>query len=384
MKNRHVIALAVAGVALATLAWFSSREKKGIAPQSGAALLPGLDINTVDAIEIATATETVRVARAESGWQLPDRYYYPANFETIRQFLLKLENLKIGLTITASEPQREQMGLSASAGTVLRLKSGGRQIREITLGTSRQSQNADAGPYGFGSMPDGRYVALNNDPAVYLIRDSLHEVTTQQQRWMETTLLDVASENITSVTIENPDDGNFTLKKGSAGKWDFAQANSNTPFDDAKSFSLSGALSYLTLQDVADPVLTDEELGFTSKAPRFQVAAKNGTTYDITMSDPVSEGGDRYIRIAVGFDAPPLMSFAGGDEAQAKAADAIIAAEEARNNAAALHAKLSPWTFRIASYKANALAITRESLIKKPEPPAENSEPEQEGTVHEH
>lgn len=385
MKNKHVMALVVAGAALAAAAWFSSREKApATSARIGAILLPGLDINAVDSIEIVSATETTRVTRAESGWQLPDRYYYPANFETIRQLLLKLESLKIGQALTASGAQREQVELSTPASTVLRLTAGGHPVAELTLGAVRNPQGADAGPYGFGSMPDGRFVAVNSDPAVYLVSDSLHEVSTSPQRWMDSTLLDVSPDAVTAVSLENPDDGVFTLRKGQDGAWDFDPAKEATPFDNTKSFTLTGALSYLTMQDVADPVRTDAELGFAGKPRRFRVDTKDGTFYDLLVGEPASEDGDRHIRITVGFHAPPIIAFEGGDEAQAKAADSILAAEDAQNKAAALHARLSPWTFRIPSYKANPLASSRDSLVKKPETPAENSGSEEKGTDHGH
>jgi hypothetical protein len=370
MKNNHLFALVAAGAVLGTLAWLSSRERTPAASaRIGAELLPDLDVNTVDEIMVSTATETARVVRAESGWQLPERYYYPASFETIRQLMLNLDRLEIGQVITANGQQREKMELSDAAATVIRLKAAGQQVAEIALGAMRQPQNAEAGPYGFGGMPEGRYVAINNDPSVYLISDMLYEAAAQQQRWLDSALLDVSPEAVSSVTIENPADGTFRLRKGTDGKLDFDPADKAAPFDDSKAFTLTGALSDLAMQDVADPVLADEALGFTGQPRRFRVEATDGTRYDVRIGEPVNESGDRHIRIAVGFEAPPVPAVAEGDDAAAKAADSIISAEEAKAKADALHAKLSPWTFRIASYKAGNMTPTRESLIKKPEPP---------------
>lgn len=379
MKNKNVSLLVAVAAVLAALAWMTSHNRT---PESttriGHKLLPKLAVNAVDEIIIASATETVRVAKAESGWKVPDHYDYPANFETIRQLMLKLEQLKIGQVITVSDRQREQMELTAASATAITLKTGGNEMLTLLLGANRIPENAAPGPYGMGSMPDGRYVAIKDDPSAYLIGDVLREVSTQSTRWMDTSLLDVSAESVTDITIENPDDGAFTVSKGNDEKLNFAPADESTPFDDTKSYALTGALSYLTIQDIADPALDDEALGFKA-ARRFTVKTKDGTRYDLQVSDPVDASGDRNIRIAVAFDEPPSTPPAAPDadkkDLQAEA-DRLTSINAAKTKAAELNAKLSPWTFRISSYKANTFASTHDSLVKKPEPPAEAETPD--------
>jgi len=379
MKNKNVMLLVMVGAVLAALAWMTSREQAPAGTNRiGKKLLPELAVNAVDEIIIATAAQTARVARVDNAWVLPDRYGYPANFETIRGLMLKLADLKIGQAFKAGDRQRAKMELTPEAATTLTLKAGGKTLVELQLGVDRKAANADAMPSGMmmGGMSDGRYLAIKDDPMAYLVGESFFEAVAEAKRWMDTSLLDVSAEEVTAIALTNPEDGSFSLVKGADGKLDFASPEEGKPFDDAKASSLTGVLSYLTLQDVADPAVNDESHGF--KAPRtFSVATRNGTQYTLRVSDPIEDSDERFIRIAVAFNAPPLPTSETPPEAKTEsqaATDEVAVAAEANRKAEAaakeLNAKLSHWTFRIASYKAGTMVSTRESLVKKPEPPA--------------
>lgn len=361
MKNKNVMLLVMAGAVLAALAWMTSREQVSDgANRIGQKLLPDLAVNAVDEIIIATAAQTARVARVDNAWVLPDRYGYPADFETIRGLMLTLADLRIGQAVKAGDGQRARMALTPETATTITLKAGGNRLVDLRLGINRQASNDDAMPYGMGGMTDGRYLAITGDPMAYLVGESLHEAVAEAKRWMDTALLDVSAEEVTTITMTNPEDGRFSLVKGEDGKLAFETPENSKPFDDTKSWTLTGALSYLTLQDVADPAASGESLGFTT--PRtFSVATKNGTQYTLRVSDPIDGSDERYVRIAVAFDAPAATN-------ETAVAEANLEAEAA---AKALHEKLSPWTFRIASYKAGTLASPREALVKPPEAAAE-------------
>jgi hypothetical protein len=389
MKNKNVILLVVVGVVLAAVAWLTSRDKT--APGSnriGTLLLPELAVNAVDEIEIASTTQTARVSKVDNAWVLPDRYGYPANFETIRRLMLKLTDLKIGQAFNASDSQRQQMQLAPQAATTITLKSEGNPLVELQLGVNREAKTATPLPYGMGGMTDGRYLAIKGDPMVYLVGESLHDAETDVKRWMDTTVLDVSPDSIETITLSNPDDGSFTLAKGEDGKLTFTGEQSDQLFDETKDYSVKGALSYLTMQDIADPKADDQSLGFTTTRT-FEAHTTDGTIYHLDVSDPIDDSKERYIRVAVTYDNASLASDAEEEPTEtASDTDTTNSTERASSDngvmkaAAALNTKLAPWTFRIASYKADALTSTLDSLIKKPEPKddeqASDSQPDNE------
>jgi len=202
----------------------------------------------------------------------------------------------------------------------------------------------------------------------YLVGESLFEAVAEAKRWMDTSLLDVQADAVSTITISNPEDGSFTLVKGADGKLAFAEPEEDKPFDDTKTWSLTGALGYLTLEDVADPAA---DVGFT-EARLFSAATTNGMQYILSVSDPIAGSDERYVRIVVDFSAPTATGEATTNETAAAATAEANRAAEA--TAQALNAKLAPWTYRIAGYKASTLVSTRESLIKQPEPPAAAAE----------
>ncbi|HAS81992.1 MAG TPA: hypothetical protein DCS43_04790 [Verrucomicrobia bacterium] len=334
----------------------------------GSKLLPKLAINAVDEIRIATGSDTVRVVRTENGWVLPERYNYPANFETVKQFMIKLADLKIGQVVKANDAQRQKMGFSSDSVVNLTLKAGANEIVTLAMGATRQTQGAQASPYG--SIPDGRYVAIKGDPAVYLIGDAMNEASAQPSRWLDTALLDITPEDVSTITLENPEDGIIVLRRDDQGKVDFDPADAATPFDESKAYGLSGALNYLSFQEVADPSLDDAALGFAT-ARTFTLKTKAGIRYQLRVSDRIGESSERYIRIKATADQPAAAATAdGGDDTAKKEADKTLAAK-----ADELNKRFAPWTYKIASYKADTLVSTRESLIKKPDPaPAEAAE----------
>jgi len=226
MKNKQIGTLVAAGAVLASLAWMLSGPQPKKAAWMGSKLLPKLAINAVDEIRIATGSDTVRVVRTENGWVLPERYNYPANFETVKQFMIKLADLKIGQVVKANDAQRQKMGFSSDSVVNLTLKAGANEIVTLAMGATRQTQGAQASPYG--SIPDGRYVAIKGDPAVYLIGDAMNEASAQPSRWLDTALLDITPEDVSTITLENPEDGIIVLRRDDQGKVDFDPADAAT------------------------------------------------------------------------------------------------------------------------------------------------------------
>lgn len=376
MKNKNLIILIVAGVVLAALAWMTSREEQPAGTNRiGKTLLPDLAVNDIDELIITSGLQTARVSRVDGTWVLPSRYQYPANFENVRRLMLNLAELKIGQAFHASDRQRDQMALTPAKATTIQLKSKGNTVAELKLGVNREATQADAMPLGMaGAMTDGRYLAIANDPMAYLVADSLHDAQADIKRWLNTTILDVSANAVKSITLSNPDDGTFSLVKNADNKLEFAEGDET--FDESKAYALTGALSYLTLQDVADPNASDEDLGIDGRYS-FSVSTTNHIVYTVTVSDKIDTTDERYISVDVAYvppaeaDTPPTAQTAEDEAERATNAVTEVASassdDAARQQAKELKQKLAPWTYRIAGYKANTLVSTRASLIKEPE-----------------
>ncbi len=360
MRTKPLITLLTAGVALGAIAWWTSLDPAA-SRETGRRLLPVFPVNDIDEIVITDGVVTARVTRVDNTWRLPGQHGYPARFETVRALLVKLDDLRIGQTLAANSRQRERMGVAPDQGITATLFAGGNPVAVLQLGAFRHRETDSSNmPFARDSFPDGRFVAVQNDPDVYLIADTFSDISADPLHWLDRTLLDVRSDTVQAITIENPEDGVFTLVRDDGGKLRFK--DNDISFDDDKSFSLLNMLSWFTLQSVADPALDDEALGLAD--PRlFSVLTRDGTRYSLEVGAPLDDGADRHVRITVGFES--------SGESGSDAEMASAAAEGARQ----LNARLAPWTLRIPAHKASALAPSRQSLIKATEPPPEAATP---------
>lgn len=365
MTGKRLLMLLGIGIVLVGIAWWTSRDTSNVSPLMGCKLIKNLDLNAIDEIVITAGSETSRVARTDSGWVMPSRYDYPANFENIRQFMLKLERLTIGQVADVNEAQKTELGMTAASATHVKLLAEDDVTTELLLGNIREGQRA-AGPRGFGAPQGGRFVSNDGGDTVCLIAEALHEVTPRADAWLKTDLLNVAGDDLKRIEIAPQAEPAFTLVRDKEDALTLANLNKNETFDSSKRYSLQNALSRLQLKEVANPETSDAELGFSDPG-RFRAWAKDGRFFDLTLSSPIGDTNDRYVRIAAGFEEPKAAdtkSAEDNEETEAKPEDTTA---QLKADVAALNDRLSQWTFRIQGYKADTLCTSRKSLIKEPE-----------------
>ena len=129
------------------------------------------------------------------------------------------------------------------------------------------------------------------------------------------------------------------LTKGTNSTWVLKGLTEKEELDTSKTYSLDSALSYLDFNSVADPKLTEAELGFATGAV-YTVTYKEGSNTVkrvATVGNKVKGGSDRYFKM---------------DNAD--------------------------WVFTISSYSAENMMKTRKDLVKaKPEPKKEEPKKEE-------
>jgi hypothetical protein len=388
MKTKQLILLVIAGIVLGGVAWLTSRDASEESPLIGTKLLAGLDLNAIDEIIITSGSDTSRVVRNESGWIMPDRFGYAADFSKIRSLLLKLDSLEIGQIAEVSEEQKSELGVTATAGTNIKLYAGGAELAALLLGDQRERQSAEPGPRGFGGYPDGRYISADGGDTVCLVGDPIREAATQIAGWLDTKILNITGSDITRVKV-TPHDGNaYEIVRDAENKLTMANLAEGEEYDTSKSYSIEGALSHLNLKDIADPELGDADLGFDT-ASSFQAWTKEGKQFDVTVSAPVGGSEDRYARITVQYVAPETPTDEDTEEETEKDAKTADVAEATKAEVKTLNERLGKWTFRLEGYKASAFCKPRSELLKVPEPEEEEeaatdpiTEPEQEESTN--
>jgi len=373
MKAKQLILLVITGIVLGGIAWWTSRDTSGESSLVGTKLLAGVDLNTIDEIIVSAGSDTCRMVRDEKGWVVPSRYGYAANFSKIRDLLIKLDGLEIGQIAEVSEDQKSELGVTAAAGTHIKLYAGGNELAALLLGDARERQSTSPGPRSFGGFPDGRYISADGGTTVCLVGDPIREVTTQIADWLNTELVNVSGSDITRIRVAPADGDAYEMVRDDDDKLTLAGLAEGEEYDTTKTYAIEGALSHLNLKDVADPKLTDADLGF-DKASTFQAWTKDGRQFDVTASAPIGGTDDRYARVSVQYVEPEKADDDSGEEDAEGDAEKPDTAEATEAEVEKLNARLGTWTFRLPGYKAGAFSKPRAEMLKEPEPEEEEAE----------
>ena len=310
MTTKNLIVLGVAAIALGGTAYFLNGGAKSSAPKlNGKAVVPGLDCSEVAKIEVGTK---LALAAGDKGWTVATLNGYPADREKIVENLLKLRELKVGQVVRGKT-------LDSTTPVVLK-DAAGKELAKLELGPKHEKWG------------HGRYAKF--DGASVLVSDSLDAYDGDAKQWCNTRIASIPSADVTAVSYKH---GNelVELTKGTNSTWVLKGLTDKEELDTSKTYSLDSALSYLDFNSVADPKLTEAELGFSTGSV-YTVTYKDGSNTVkrvATVGNTVKGGSDRYFRM---------------------------------DN--------DKWIFTISSYSAENMMKTRKDLVKaKPEPKKEEA-----------
>lgn len=354
MTNKKLISLAVTAAVLGGLAYVSSNSKKMKTPSLvGKPVLSMIDLSDVQKIEVgADGDKKLVLESADGGWRISSLFGYPADIAKIREHLLKLKDLKIGHVASGKKLDKPALVdlQNASGKSLATLRLGEKHLRK-SAGEMEQM--------GGDGFPDGRYVSVAGSDAVYLVKETLEAFDGDPKSWADTQIASVPSADITAVELSSGGQKVRMAKKD--GAWSLDGLGEKEEFDTSKSYSVEGALNYLNFSTVADPALTEEQLGMTTGAV-FKATLKSGEIYTAKIGAAVQGGTDRYFKISAAFS--PVGTNATENAELAKKAESF-------------NAKAGKWVYSIPSYNAENMSKRRADLVKaKEEPKKEEPKPE--------
>jgi hypothetical protein len=311
MKSKtFLILLGVCAVlALASLAVFQDGGEPS-APE-GADYFASLPVNDVAAMTLAGPESEVALEKSGTVWQVANRYGYPADFDDIREFILKLRDLKVGRTFAADEESRKRLSLlppdAADAGeeergTRVTMKTaGGETVADLIIGAARESETGQGGHY---LMPAG-------GETVYLVDESFQFMEMDPAQWLAQELLDISPGDVRRVTLLDPATGEekYLLERPEEGEPPVfvapGPAEQAGPVIDSKITNLFSALDGLTIRDVADPETPAAEMGLESPLCH-EFWLFDGTTYTVCRGEAVADSdNERYVKVTAGYRTPP-------------------------------------------------------------------------------
>ncbi len=187
-----VIVLVVLGGAGLALVWQDIAAYRASGARIGAKLLPDLKIADVAELRLQDAKQQVTLVRQEKGWVVKERGGYPASFQDISDFLIKLVELKVTQSeqVGASLLPRVELaepGSKEGAGTLIEMKDGaGKPLARLIVGKRVLKKDPmNPLPAAKDGVPAGRYVLPPNaKDSVVVVSDPLNSVSASPGRWL--------------------------------------------------------------------------------------------------------------------------------------------------------------------------------------------------------
>ena len=177
-----VILLAVLGGGALLIQKQSASQKPAAAEAIGQPLLK-LQAADVASIALRQPDGALTLVRKDDRWMVAERDGFPADFDKVRDFVLKAIALKVGQSEPIGDKDRARLNLDASGTAVDFLGADGKPLARMILGRKYFKAEPENPAKAAG---DGRYVILpEDDKRVILVADPLAQASTKSRDWIK-------------------------------------------------------------------------------------------------------------------------------------------------------------------------------------------------------
>jgi Domain of unknown function (DUF4340) len=256
----------------------------------GRPLLKDLRAADIAAIRIVEPKATLTLQRKEDGWVLAERRGFPADPARLREFVLKLLELKVGQSEPIGEQDRARLKLDASGTRIELAAADGKPLAKLVAGKNyfrREVENPDR------AAADGRFVALpGEEGTVYVIADPLAQASAKSADWIDRTSFQVEKVKTMEVRLANGERWRLERAADNAD-WKLAGAKPGEKLDSGRANAATYSLSMLELADVAPEDAKDTGL---DKPALIEATTFDGLAYRIKVGR--LEGDNYYVRLS--------------------------------------------------------------------------------------
>jgi hypothetical protein len=186
---------------------WSSREAR-----MGDKVVPNLDPNQVATIHLKGKAE-VNVEKSNGVWRVRERAGYPANYQQIKDLLIRVRDLKV----VQAEPvgpsqlariELDEPGRDSGGAALLEFNDAkGKTLVSLRVGKKHERQQEPNVPAGLHGLFDGRYIMLSSEPGkVLLVSDELPMVVPEAGAWLNRGFFKV--ENVQSIALVSTNPAN--------------------------------------------------------------------------------------------------------------------------------------------------------------------------------
>jgi len=262
----------------------------------GQPLLPTLKAAEVTALAIKTPKDSLTLEIKGGRWTIAERDGFPADFDKVRDFVIKATGLKIGQADEAGEKDRARLLLDAGGTRIEFRGADGKPLAGLFAGKKYFKTEPDNPEKAIG---DGRYVAvLGDDKHVFLISDPLTQANTKSAEWIDHK--GFAAEKVKTLEVRYPEGAGATgssykiERSGDNADWKFT--GSGEKLDAPKANAASYSLSLIELADVAPKEAKPEDTGL-DKPTVVTASTFDGLTYTLKIGKLAGE--NYYATVAI-------------------------------------------------------------------------------------
>jgi hypothetical protein len=245
----------------------------------GDKLLPNFRPNDIAAIHIKGLVD-LNVENKDGVWCVKERGNYPANYDRIKNLLLRIKDIKVVQSDDIGPSQRarvelEEPGKGVGSGTLVEFKdAGGKVLDSLLVGKRHLRPETASDPFRMRGLFDGCYVLLPKEPQnVLLISDELAGISAEPGAWLNTEFCKI--ENVKSIALAGSGGANlWTLLRASESKpWSLADANPSEVLDVTKAAQSAELLNFLAFVDIISNAVPTEHVLMEQKELKIETFA---------------------------------------------------------------------------------------------------------------
>lgn len=366
MKTRNLLLLICTAVVFAVLAAVTSKRNTISSPEAiNIKLFSELPVNDITKITITSADSSVTLERKEDTWVCSSLFGYMANFERIKDAVLKIKDLKAGRKRSMKPDAMGKIKMrmpddtsadSAGKGTLVRLfTDSGEEAASILVGAGRTKPESNRR----ASREEGRFISPDGGAGIYITYDRIESLdASDAHSWIDAELLAVNTFSITNIAINVPGEKPVNLSSIGQAPLMLGRLSRKEITNEDKASAVRYALSYLRLDDLADPALDDRTMGFDS-ASTFTAVTDQNEIYTVSIGGSPEGSSNRYVRISASMaEAPEKTDPAANTDPDSPQSDAVQRVES-------VNRKLGGWTYILAHQKVASMLCSRDELVSR-------------------
>lgn len=294
-----VVLLAVLGGGALLVRQQSATQKPAGADALGQPLFKGLQGASVASIVIREPKATLTIAKKDDRWVIAERDGFPADFDKVRDFVLKAISLKVGQSEPIGDKDRARLNVDESGTQVEFLGADGKPLARMSIG-QKYFKVAPENPER--ARGDGRYIGLPEDPKrVIVVADPLAEASAKSADWVSKA--GIAPELIKSLEVRDAAGAAWKVERsGDNADWKLAGATAGEKLEVTAANAAAYTFSKIEIADVAPRDLKDEDTGLAKPAVATAVTL-DGLTYTLKVGK--LQGDNHYATIAIAGEPRP-------------------------------------------------------------------------------